>query len=66
MSRWTVVQHVEFEQPGLVGEVAAERDVALDVYRMDLGHRLPVPAELPRDRPAGAHSRSWARTLVFR
>lgn len=45
--RWAVVQHVSFENPGLVGEVAAERGVPLDVYRTDLGHRLPAVAQLP-------------------
>ena len=46
MNRWAVVQHVEFERPGLIGEVAAERGVALDVYRMDLDHPLPSAEQL--------------------
>ncbi len=46
-SRWAVVQHVEFEGPGLIGEVAAEHGVVLDVQRMDLGHRLPEAEQLP-------------------
>jgi GMP synthase (glutamine-hydrolysing) len=39
--RFTVVQHVASEGPGLIAAVAPVHGVALDVRRMDRGERLP-------------------------
>jgi GMP synthase-like glutamine amidotransferase len=44
MPTWTVLQHVPFEHPGLIGDIAAAREVNLDVRRIDLGAQIP-PAE---------------------
>lgn len=43
MSTWTVIQHVAFEHPGLIAEIARSHGVALDVRRKDLGEPLPRP-----------------------
>lgn len=46
MRSWIVVQHVGFEGPGLIADVAAERGLDLDVRRMDLGDPLPEVDQL--------------------
>jgi GMP synthase-like glutamine amidotransferase len=46
MPTWTVLQHVAFEHPGLIAEIAAEREVELDVRRMDLGAEIPTVSEI--------------------
>lgn len=46
MPTWTVLQHVAFEHPGLITEIAAARGVGLDVRRMDLGEEIPALSEV--------------------
>jgi GMP synthase-like glutamine amidotransferase len=46
MPIWTVLQHVAFEHPGLITELAAERGIGLDVRRMDLGEEIPAVGEI--------------------
>lgn len=41
VSTWTVIQHVAFEHPGLITEIAHAHGVELNVRRMDLGEPLP-------------------------
>ncbi len=38
---FVVIQHVAGEGPGLIGVLAQQRGLALDLRRMDLGERLP-------------------------
>lgn len=38
---FAVIQHVASEGPGLIATIARQRDLALDVRRMDLGDSLP-------------------------
>ena len=56
---FVVVQHVAGEGPGLIGVLARQRGVALDVRRMDLGERLPdvagVAALVVLGGPMGAY-----------
>lgn len=40
------MQHVAFEGPGVIAEVAAEQGIGLDVHRMDLDEPLPRVEEL--------------------
>jgi GMP synthase (glutamine-hydrolysing) len=40
------IQHVPFEGPGLIADVAAQRDVRLKVCRLDREDRLPAPGEI--------------------
>ncbi len=42
---FVVLQHVAAEGPGLIGALAAERGVALDVRRMDRGDPVPSARE---------------------
>lgn len=44
--RFTVIQHVAAEGPGLIAAVAPVHDVSLDVRRLDLGERLPSARDL--------------------
>jgi GMP synthase (glutamine-hydrolysing) len=46
MPTWTVLQHVAFEHPGLIAEIAAGRGVELDVRRMELGDEVPALDEV--------------------
>jgi GMP synthase (glutamine-hydrolysing) len=39
--RLTVIQHVPFEGPAVIGDVARERGLEADVVRMDQGETLP-------------------------
>lgn len=39
--RWFILQHVAWEPAGLVGEVARERGVLIEVRRMDQGAAVP-------------------------
>lgn len=41
-ARLVVLQHVPHEGPGLIGELAAVRDAAVEVTRLDRGEPLPV------------------------
>ena len=41
MSPWAVIQHVEWEGPGLIAEVARSRGLVLEVTRTDLGEPVP-------------------------
>jgi GMP synthase-like glutamine amidotransferase len=43
---WLVIQHVPFEGPGLIAEVAARRGVPLRVCRLYEGAALPPASEL--------------------
>lgn len=43
---WIVVQHVEWEGPGLIAEEAARRGIALRMVRVDRRERIPAPEEL--------------------
>jgi GMP synthase-like glutamine amidotransferase len=40
---WIVVQHTPTEGPGLLAGVMDEAQAAVEVVRLDLGHRLPAP-----------------------
>jgi GMP synthase (glutamine-hydrolysing) len=40
--RVTVIQHVPFEGPAAIGDVLRDREIKIDVVRMDLG--MPVPS----------------------
>jgi GMP synthase (glutamine-hydrolysing) len=40
--RVTVIQHVPFEGPAVIGDILRDREIKVDVVRMDLG--MPVPA----------------------
>jgi GMP synthase (glutamine-hydrolysing) len=40
--RVTVIQHVPFEGPALIGDALCEQDIEVDIVRMDLG--MPVPS----------------------
>jgi len=46
VSAWAILQHVPFEGPGLIAEVAADLGLDVRVRRMDLGHPLPDVEEL--------------------
>jgi GMP synthase (glutamine-hydrolysing) len=39
--RWVLLQHVPFEGPGLIGVIAAERGLRLEICRLYNGDRLP-------------------------
>ena len=39
----TVIQHVPFESPAVIGDVLRERDIDIQVVRTDLGMPLPPP-----------------------
>ncbi len=41
MNRLIVLQHLERETPGLFTQIAAERNVYIDIYRLDLGQEVP-------------------------
>lgn len=41
MSRIAIVQHVEHEPPGLLGEIWHQAGVLVDIVRLDQGHSLP-------------------------
>jgi hypothetical protein len=43
---WAVLQHVPFEGPGLITEVAAAHGLDLVVHRLDRGEPLPVAGEV--------------------
>lgn len=43
---FVVVQHVAGEGPGLIGALARQRGLALDLRRMDRGEALPDPAAI--------------------
>jgi GMP synthase (glutamine-hydrolysing) len=40
--RVTVIQHVPFEGPAVIGDVLRDREIKVDIVRMDLG--MPVPS----------------------
>lgn len=44
--RVTVIQHVPFEGPAVIGDVLRERDVDLETVRTDLGMPVPPPGSL--------------------
>lgn len=46
MVNWAVVQHVDFEGPGSIAAVAAERGIALDVRKPYRGDPLPAPDDI--------------------
>jgi GMP synthase (glutamine-hydrolysing) len=56
---WAVLQHVPFEGPGLITEVAAAHGLDLVVHRLDRGEPLPVAGEVAglvvMGGPMGAH-----------
>jgi GMP synthase-like glutamine amidotransferase len=56
---FVVIQHVAGEGPGLLGVLARQRGLALDIRRMDLGERLPdvagVAALVVLGGPMGAY-----------
>ncbi len=41
MKRLLVLQHLEIEGPGLFCQIAKERDMNIEIIRLDLGNRLP-------------------------
>ncbi len=41
MKRLIVLQHLEIEGPGLFYQIAKERDMKIEIIRLDLGNRLP-------------------------
>ena len=41
MKRLLVLQHLEIEGPGLFSQIAKERDMNIEIIRMDLGNALP-------------------------
>ena len=41
MKRLLVLQHLEIEGPGLFNEIAKERDMNIEIIRLDLGDELP-------------------------
>ncbi len=43
---WVLVQHVDFEGPGLIAAAASARGIALDVRRMNRGDPLPKGSEV--------------------
>lgn len=43
---WTVLQHVAWEGPGLIGSEAQARGLCTDVRRLDLDASLPEPSEV--------------------
>lgn len=43
---WLVVQHVDWEGPGLIAEEAARRGIALRIVRVDRRDRVPAPEQL--------------------
>ncbi|MFF5207310.1 type 1 glutamine amidotransferase [Streptosporangium sp. NPDC000396] len=46
MVNWSVVQHVDFEGPGSIATVAAERGIVLDLRRPYRGDPLPAAEDL--------------------
>tara|TARA_Y100001970_G_scaffold293708_1_gene442542 strand:+ start:2801 stop:3535 length:735 start_codon:yes stop_codon:yes gene_type:complete len=45
MKRLLVLQHLEREGPGLFSRIAKERGLGIYVFRLDLGHSLPILEE---------------------
>ena len=41
MKRLLVLQHLEIEGPGLFNQLAKEREMNIEIIRLDLGDRLP-------------------------
>lgn len=46
MVNWVVVQHVDFEGPGSIAAVAAERGITLEVRRPYRGDQLPAAEDI--------------------
>jgi GMP synthase (glutamine-hydrolysing) len=43
---WLAIQHVDFEGPGLIAELAAQRGLALEVCHVYRGEQLPAQEEI--------------------
>jgi GMP synthase (glutamine-hydrolysing) len=48
MTGWVVLQHAAWEGPGLIAEAARERDISLDLRRLDQGDPVPEPEAAPQ------------------
>ena len=46
MKPWSILQHVAFEGPGLIGEEAERRGLELRAHRIDRGQTMPAVEEI--------------------
>jgi len=46
IGQWTILQHVEWEGPGLIAAEAQRRGLRTDIRRLDLGAGIPEPDEI--------------------
>lgn len=62
-SRWVVLQHVEWEGPGIIAREAEKRGCRVEIRRLDREEALPEPDHLDglvvMGGPLGAYEEDW-------